>query len=137
MTGFMLIMCMIALTTMSLTNMKLQDDLVDSRVASSALSTDGEIVSTNGVILKGTDVISALVGINAIDNEMSYKQDKIYRYMESNGTYQSRYVLKFGSYTTAGDIIKAIQPNEIYTLTYEFDNTNNTARVTIVKGGLT
>lgn len=129
----MLTLCVVSMTTLSLTNMKRTQDHVVERAGSSVLSTDGEISKDKTVTVNGSDLISSIIGVVAIDNRIPVQKDKVYSYKELNGTYQSRYIFNFEGETDENAIVQRIDPTAQYELTYEFDDVNNSARVNITK----
>lgn len=133
-TLFMLIMCVIAMVTLSLTNVKRTQDQVIERATGSVLSTDGEIREDSGAVIRGSSLISAIIGINAVDNKIPDQREKIYKYTEydsyGNAHLFSRYTFDFNGDTNETSIVSKIEPNNNYILTYKFKD-NGTAIVSI------
>lgn len=134
MTAFMLIMCVMTMTTLSMTNMKNNQDHILERAGSSVLSTNGEIKSDSSVTVRGSSLISSILEITRIDNKITGNGNKIYKYLTADGkTYQSRYTFNFEGMTDESDIVASIDEQAEYNIEYTF-NSGGTVSVNIKKG---
>lgn len=120
-TVFMFIMCMLALLTLNMTNLSKSNDLQLARASSSVVSTDGEITKGSEVILRGSSLISSIIGADVIDNRLD-DGDKIYTagsYHEGNGVIVPIKVYSFqGLISSPSEVISKIDPDGYYTISY-------------------
>lgn len=69
MTLFMLIMCFALMTTFQFVNAQKNQDLAEARTSQAVLTTDGTIQREDGVLVKGSEVITALKHIEQIESQ--------------------------------------------------------------------
>lgn len=138
-TILMLILCIVAgvglSTIMSLKNM----DLVEDRASSMVVSQSGEVTANNRIVLRGSDLISTIIGMDTIDDSIPDLKEKIYQYptrdIKDNITgkvtteWAPKYIFNFGAdtYDDKRDVIEVVSNsgiNDIYYVEYR-DNSGN------------
>lgn len=125
-TIFMLGLCVVAAITLSIILNKKNSDLIEVRTGSLTLSSDTEIGAEDGVVIRGSALISALTGISDIESRIPIVKEPIYGYIGQNGTKQSIYRFRYGSvYTDKAELIKKINPTMMYVITYITDTDTN------------
>ena len=139
-TVFMLIMCMLAMLTLNITNMNKSNDLELARASSSVLSTNGEIDANSEVILRGSSLISSIIGSDIIDARLD-DGDKIYTthdYNTAGGVMTPSKIYKFnGLISSSSEVLSKIDPMGYYSITYDGELKDSTYVEVTIKQILT
>ena len=132
-TIFMLMMCMLALLTLNVTHMNKNNDLSVVRASSSVLSTNGEITSDSEVILRGSSLISSIIGADIIDSRLDDNK-KIYTtgdYNTAAGVITPSKVYQFqGIISKPSEVTDKVDPMGYYSIKY-LDNLKDATSITV------
>ena len=124
MTIFMLVMCVVIMTTMSMIRMKLDSDLVNARSINSAISTGGELNENGEIVMYGYELISGIIGTVDIDARIPDDKDKVYTFLAGGTSLNRKYNFNFNgtSMSDLNSLISGIDPTKSYTVRYNMSN---------------
>jgi len=114
-TILMFALCIIAAITLSIVLGQKNSDLIESRTGTYTLSIGDE---TEEMVVRGSALISSIVGIGDIEDRIPSVKESVYGHAELNGTTTMTYSFRFGSETNWSNIVKKLSPDSLYTIKY-------------------
>lgn len=118
-TIFMLLICLLAVTTLNLINKEKDRDMAKDLISNSAISTEGNIEDSDRLVVSGSSLISSITGMYQIDNKILDARDKIYQMSsKKDGAPIAAYVFEYSGTRSNTEIIKAINPDAKYEIEY-------------------